>query len=104
MNNNKKKGRPAVPVKKDQRITFRLSANELERLKAKLETAGFTTLGAYVRENLCSHQPREKVVVQMAGMQLALELQRVANMINQGKDNALVIAELHKINNKLLGI
>lgn len=102
--NNNKKGRPAVPVKKDQRITFRLSANELKALKAKLEKAGFKTPGAYVRENLCAQQPKEKVVVQMAAMKVALDLQQVANMINQGKDSSLVIEELHKINNKMLGV
>lgn len=102
--NNNKKGRPAVPVKKDQRITFRITAMELESLKAKLNKAGFKTLGAYLREHLCNHQPREKVSIPFAGMQVALELQAVANMINQGKDSGLVIEELHKINNKLLGV
>ena len=104
MNNNKKKGRPTVPLKKDQRITFRLTAIELEDLKAKLDAAGFKTLGAYVRNNLCKSNPKAKVIVPLATMQIALELQRVTNMIDQGKDSELVIAELHNISNKLLGI
>lgn len=102
--NNNKKGRPTVPVKKDQRITFRLTASELEDLKTKLDVAGFKTLGAYVRNNLCKSNPKSKVIVPLATMQIALELQRVTNMIGQGKDSELVIAELHNINNKLLGI
>lgn len=101
---NNNKGRPVVPVKKDQRITFRLTVAELDTLKTKLEKAGFKSLGAYLRDLLHDHQGREKVVIPLAAMQIALELQRVANMINQGKDNFLVIEELHNINNKLLGV
>lgn len=91
-------------MKKDQRITFRLTVIELQDLKAKLDAAGFKTLGAYVRNNLCKSSPMAKVIVPLAAMQIALELQRVTNMIDQEKDSELVISELHNINNKLLGI
>lgn len=101
---NNNKSRPAAPVKKNHRITFRLTAAELDTLKTKLEKAGFKTLGAYLRDLLSDHAGREKVVIPFAAMQVALELQKVANMINQGKDNSLVIEELHNINNKLLGV
>lgn len=101
---NNKKGRPVVPVKKDQRVTFRLTAPELESINLKLDAAGFCTLGAYVREHLCNSTPKTKVIIPVAAMQIAIELQKVANMISHGQSPDLVIDELHNINNKLLGV
>lgn len=103
-NNNKNKGRPKVSIKKDQRITFRLTPAELTSIKENLDKAGFKTPSAFIRQHLLAINPKQKVIVPLASMQLALELQRVAGLISKGVDPQLVIEALHNINNKILGI
>lgn len=98
------KGERSERLKKSKRVTFRLTVNELESLKTNLAKAGFKTLGAYIREHLKDTQPKAKLSISLTSVQIALELQKIANMINQEKNKTLLIEELYKLNNKLLGI
>jgi len=57
-----------------------------------------------VRDYIVKSKPRQKTVVPGMSIEIALALQKTVGMITSGADPALVIEELHKINNKLLGI
>lgn len=57
-----------------------------------------------MRDYIVKSKPRQKTVVPGMSIEIALALQKTVGMITSGADPALVIEELHKINNKLLGI
>ncbi|AZE41479.1 hypothetical protein C4K05_2129 [Pseudomonas chlororaphis subsp. aureofaciens] len=106
MNNNNKKGRPTLDAAKrrDKPLIIRLSANEREIIKGKCEETGYQAAGAFVRDFLIYSKVPGKVRIPLAHIQLSLELQRIAGLINKGEDPEQVIQELFELNNRLLGI
>lgn len=106
VNNNNKKGRPTLDAAKrrDKPLIIRLSAKEREIIKGKCEEAGYQAAGAFVRDFLIHSKGLGKVRIPLAHIQLSLELQRIAGLINKGEGPEQVIQELFEVNNRLLGI
>ncbi|MEQ6571003.1 plasmid mobilization protein [Pseudomonas aeruginosa] len=106
MNNNNKKGRPTIDASKrrDKPLIIRLSEKERAVIKAKCEEAGYQAAGAFVRDFLVNSKSPAKVRIPLSQMQLSLELQRIAGLINKGEHPERVVQKLLEINNRLLGI
>lgn len=106
MENNNKKGRPALEphVRRNKPLIIRLSDKERAIIKAKCEEAGYQAAGAFVRDFLVNSKVPAKVRIPLAHIQLSIELQRIAGLINKGMASDLVVEELFAINNRLLGI
>lgn len=106
MNNNNKKGRPTIDASKrrDKPLIIRLSAKERDIISEKCKEAGYQAAGAFVRDFLVSSKAPGKVRIPLAHIQLSLELQRIASLINRGENPERVVQELFEINNRLLGI
>lgn len=106
MDDNNKKGRPTLDDSKrrDKPLIIRLSSKEREIIKGKCEEAGYQAAGAFVRDLLIHSKTPRKVRIPLAHIQLSLELQRIAGLINKGEEPELVVQKLFDINNCLLGI
>lgn len=106
MNNNNKKGRPTLDASKrrDKPLIIRLSAKEREIIKGKFKEAGYQAAGAFVRDFLIHSKAPGKVRIPLTHIQLSLELQRIAGLVNKGEESELVVQKLFEINNRLLGI
>jgi len=106
MNNNNKKGRPTIDASKrrDKPLIIRLSEKERAVIKAKCEEAGYQAAGAFVRDFLVNSKSPGKVRIPLSHIQLSLELQRIAGLINKGEQPERVVQKLLEINNRLLGI
>ena len=106
MENNNKKGRPTLDASKrrDKPLIIRLSVKERDVIKRNCEDAGYQAAGAFVRDFLIHSKVPGKVRIPLAHIQLSLELQRIASLINKGESPERVVQELFEINNRLLGI
>ena len=106
MNNNNKKGRPTLDASKrrDKPLIIRLSEKERAIIKSKCEEAGYQAAGAFVRDFLVNSKLPGKVRIPLSHIQLSLELQRIACLINKGEDHELVVQKIVDINNRLMGI
>jgi len=106
MNNNNKQGRPTIDASKrrDKPLIIRLSEKERAVIKAKCEEAGYQAAGAFVRDFLVNSKSPGKVRTPLSHIQLSLELQRIAGLINKGEQPERVVQKLLEINNRLLGI
>ena len=106
MNNNNKKGRPTLDAAKhrDKPLIIRMSEKERVVIKAKCEEAGYQAAGAFVRDFLVNSKTPGKVRIPLAHIQLSLELQRIARLINKGESPERVVQELFEMNNRLVGI
>lgn len=106
MEKNNKKGRPTLDATKrrDKPLIIRLSEKERSVIKAKCEEAGYQAAGAFVRDFLVNSKAPGKVRIPLAHIQLSLELQRIAGLINKGESTERVVQELFEINNRLLGL
>ena len=106
MNNNNKKGRPTIDDsrRRDKPLIIRLSEKERAVIKAKCEEAGYQAAGAFVRDFLVNSKAAGKVRIPLSHIQLSLELQRIAGLVNKGEEPERVVQELFEINNRLLSI
>lgn len=106
MDNNNKKGRPTLDASKrrDKPLIIRLSEKERAIIKARCEEAGYQAAGAFVRDFLVNSKVAGKVRIPLSHIQLSLELQRIAGLINKGEDSEIVVQRLVDINNRLMGI
>lgn len=104
MDNNNKKGRPTLdPTKRRNKpLIIRLNDKEREVIKTKCEEAGYQAAGAFVRDLLIKGKPGQKQRIPLSHLQLSLELQRIASLIQKGKDSEHVVQELFALNNQLL--
>lgn len=106
MNNNNKKGRPTLDASKrrDKPLIIRLSAKERDIISVKCKQAGYQAAGAFVRDFLVNSKAPGKVRIPLAHIQLSIELQKIAGLINKGENAERIVQELFEINNRLLGI
>lgn len=104
MENNNKKGRPSISesARRNKPLIIRLNDKERETIKAKCEEAGYQAAGAFVRDLLIKGKPGQKQRIPLSHLQLSLELQRIARLIQKGNDSEHVVRELFALNNKLL--
>lgn len=105
MDNNNKKGRPTLDASKrrDKPLIIRLSETERAIIRDKCEEAGYQAAGAFVRDLLIKGKSGQKQRIPLGHIQMSLELQRVAGLLNRGTDPEQVIQELFALNNRLLG-
>ncbi|WP_312594208.1 plasmid mobilization protein [Stutzerimonas nitrititolerans] len=106
MNNNNKKGRPTIDsaARRNKPLIIRLNDKEREMIRKKCEEAGYQAAGAFVRDFLVHSKTPQKTRIPLAHIDLSLELQRIASLINKGTNSELVVQKLLEINNRLLGI
>lgn len=104
MDNNNKKGRPTLDASKrrDKPLIIRLSETERAIIKGKCEEAGYQAAGAFVRDLLIKGKPGQKQRISLGHIQLSLELQRIACLLQKGEETEDMIQELFALNNKLL--
>ncbi|MCK2116544.1 hypothetical protein MYW52_13630 [Pseudomonas juntendi] len=65
--------------KKESRITIRLSQPEINLLKTKMEDAGYTSAGAFIRDSVATGKVRPKISSNI--VVIAKELAALATMI-----------------------
>lgn len=80
---------------KDFRITFRVSANELETLHAKVEDAGYKSPGPFIRDSVVNGQVKPKVGQDV--VQIARELMNLASMINADRPGSELLEKVKYI-------
>jgi hypothetical protein len=86
MNSNNKKGRPTIDAtaRRNKPLIIRLNDKEREVIMAKCHEAGYQAAGAFVRDFLINNKTPQKTRITLGHIQLSLELQRVAGLINKG--------------------
>lgn len=88
---------------KNNRVTIRLSDEDFQQLRAKLDLSGYKSVGAFIRDHLILCKPKVKQEVKLDVIEVQRELMNLASMLNAGKSNEEVMTQVKKVSRVSLG-